>query len=146
MPAEGTSLRVLVIDSNRDCADSLAELLRMWGHDVRVAYHPHVGVATAHAYEPHVVLTEIMLPSMDGYELARRLRADERHSTTLLVAITGYVTEASPARALRSGFDSHFVKPMDLDTLGTLLQRAGAVYPGLPRHPRPTAPPSYRHH
>lgn len=144
MPAEGTSLRVLVIDSNRDCADSLAELLRMWGHDVRVAYHPQVAVATACAYEPHVVLSEIILPSMDGYELARRLRADERHSTTLLVAITGYVTGASRARALRSGFDSHFVKPMDLDALGSLLQRVGAIYTGPPRHPRPTAPPSFR--
>lgn len=132
MEAQTTSLRVLVVDNDHDCADSLADLLRIWGHDAYVVYSAHTAIATAPAYDPHVVLAEIILPGMDGCELARRLRTDERFRPTLLVAITGYLTEASRTRALRSGFDLHFAKPVDLDMLDAVLRHARAMYAARP--------------
>ena len=121
--------RVLVVEDNRDAADMLACLLRCRGYEVRVAYDGPEGVATARGFHPQVVISDIGLPGMDGYEMARRLREDPALGHTLLVAVSGYGADDDVSRALSAGFDHHFVKPVDPDSLTTLIGRAGGGDP-----------------
>jgi PAS domain S-box-containing protein len=111
--------RVLVIDDNRDAADSLAELVSMFGHTAEVAYDGPAGLAKAAQGRPDVVLCDIGLPAMDGYEVARRLRARQRD--VRLVAVSGYAQPDDVARAAEAGFDAHVAKPPDPDRLAALL-------------------------
>ncbi len=114
-------LRVLVVDDNRDAADSLALLLRMWGHEVRVAYDGVEGLRSACAYEPDCALLDIGLPKLDGYSLARRFRDEQNLRRTKLIALTAYSGEHTISRAHEAGFDYHFVKPADPDLIRRLL-------------------------
>jgi two-component system OmpR family response regulator len=112
--------RVLVIDDNRDAADSLAILLRFWGYEARAAYSGPEGLEAARAFRPSCILSDIGLPGMDGYHLAEALRQDESLSKTPLIALTAY---AEPDKAKKAGFDEHFVKPADLLALQDLLKK-----------------------
>ena len=110
------ALRVLVVDDNIDSAETLSELLPLWGHDVRLAPDGPGALEAARAYEPDVMLLDIGLPGMDGFEVARRIRADGiavRH----LLAMTGYGDDADREKAKQAGFDGHLVKPVDPDML-----------------------------
>ncbi len=125
-PAVATSTgggprRVLVVEDNADSAAALAELLRLWGHEVRVAHDGHAGVAEARAFAPDLVLLDIGLPGMDGYEVARALRADPAFASTRLVALTGYGQERDQLRSREAGIDRHVTKPIDLAALKGLL-------------------------
>ena len=113
-------LRVVVVDDNVDAAESLADLLRLHDHDVRVAHDGLTGLETVRRYRPDVVLLDIGLPGMDGYEVARRLRADNNHSM-LLVAISGYGREEDRQLAREAGMADHFVKPVQYESLQSLL-------------------------
>ena len=104
------TFRILVVDDNRDGADSLALLLRMWGYDVRVAYDGVQAVQSARDYRPDCILSDIGMPGMDGYRLAERFRQDESFKGITLIAITAY---SDAGRAQAAGFDHHFVKPAD---------------------------------
>ncbi len=115
--------RILVIDDNLDAADSIALLLRLWGHDGRTAYDAKTGLDTARVYEPEVVLLDIGLPGMSGYEVARRLRQEFGSKGLTLVAMTGYGQEEDHRRSEEAGFDHHFVKPVDTDALQELLAK-----------------------
>jgi CheY-like chemotaxis protein len=117
-------LRILVVDDNRDAADSLCLLLRMWAFDVRVAYDGQEALAAAHAYRPDCLLSDIGLPGIDGYHLAERVRRDEALKGVTLVAVTAYADEA---RAKAAGFDHHFVKPPDPQAVEAMLRRLRAV-------------------
>jgi two-component system OmpR family response regulator len=112
--------RILVIDDNRDAADSLAILLRFWGYEVRAAYSGPEGLEAARAFKPSCILSDIGLPGMDGYHLAEALRQDESLSKTPLIALSAY---AEPDKAKKAGFDEHFVKPADLLALQDLLKK-----------------------
>lgn len=112
--------RVLVIDDNRDAADSLAMLLRAWGFETRVVYSGKEGLEVAKAYRPDCVLSDIGLPEVDGYHVAERLRQDEAFQQTPLIAITAY---AEPERAKAAGFDEHLVKPADPVALHAILKK-----------------------
>jgi CheY-like chemotaxis protein len=127
IPARSGLLRVLVVDDNRDAADSLAILVKIWGHDARVAYDAAAALAMASAGRPDVLLTGIAMPTMDGCHLARRLRRQTRFTDTLLVAITGYADEAH--RQLCDGaFDHYLIKPVEPPALEQLLlERAQLV-------------------
>jgi PAS domain S-box-containing protein len=105
--------RVLVVDDNADAADSLAQLLRMQGHDVRVAYNGPEALAAAEEYRPEVVVLDIGLPGMSGYEVAGRLRQNPKFGRTLLVAVTGYGQQSDRRKSHDAGFDEHLVKPVD---------------------------------
>jgi CheY-like chemotaxis protein len=120
------SLRVLVVDDNVDGAKSLALLLGMIGHEVRVSHIGPEALAAAAAFRPEVVLLDIRLPGgMDGFEVARRLRAPPGCQGVVLVAVTGQGGEEDRAR--EAGFSAHFVKPVDLTALCRLLeQHAGS--------------------
>lgn len=120
-PAE-QPLRVLVVDDCTDTTLSLEILFRLWGHDVRTANRGDVGLSLAKTYRPHVALLDIALPGMCGYEIAQRLRAMPELKDALLVAISGYGREEDQQRAQTAGFNAHFIKPMPLDELETLLR------------------------
>ena len=115
--------RVLVVDDNTDAADSIAILLGEAGHDVRVTYSAKSVLQTAVEFRPDVVLLDIGLPEMDGYEVARRLRQQVELGHTKLIALTGYGQESDRQRSNEAGFDYHLVKPVDLETLQQLLER-----------------------
>lgn len=115
------SLRILVVDDNRDAADSLAMLLRTSGNDIRTAYDGVEAVQVANEFEPEVVLLDIGLPNMDGHEVAQRIRQESWGRRTCLIAVTGWSDEADRARSRAAGFDHHLVKPLDTGHLAQLL-------------------------
>jgi PAS domain S-box-containing protein len=118
--------RVLVIEDNELAAEGLRLLLELHGHEVRVAYNGTTGVETAREFRPNVVLCDIGLPGMSGYEVARILRDDENTAHALLVALSGYTLPEDRARAAESGFLFHLAKPPNPDTLRELLDAAPA--------------------
>src|SRR6185295_4403299 len=103
-------LRVLVVEDNQDAAESLTTLLQLWGHDVRVAYDGLAALRLAEAETPDVILSDIGLPGMDGYELARQLRARPAFGRVVLVALSGYGRDEDRRQAAEAGFDHHLVK------------------------------------
>jgi PAS domain S-box-containing protein len=111
------SRRILLVEDNKDAADSLADLLRIFGYEVRVAYTGLEGLEAAHLFRPEVVLCDIGLPGLDGYEVARRLRSEATTAEARLIAITGYGSESDSQKAHDAGFDQHLVKPVDPDRL-----------------------------
>jgi PAS domain S-box-containing protein len=120
IPKGDAARRVLVVDDNRDAADSLAEIVAMLGHVAEVAYDGPGAIAKARATAPDVVLCDIGLPGMSGYEVARTLRAIARGGV-LLVAVTGYAQPEDLQRAAESGFDRHLAKPVSPEEIGRLL-------------------------
>ena len=115
------ALRILVVDDNRDAADSLAMLLRTSGNDIRTAYDGVEAVQVANEFEPEVILLDIGLPNMDGHEVAQRIRQESWGRRTCLIAVTGWSDEADRARSRAAGFDHHLVKPLDTGHLAHLL-------------------------
>lgn len=111
--------RVLIVDDNRDSADSLGTLLELGGHRVEVAYDGEAGLEAAERFAPEVVLLDIGLPRLDGYEVARRLRAER--DGLLIVAVTGYGQESARRKSAEAGFDHHLLKPVDLAALRELI-------------------------
>jgi len=121
----GPAARVLVVEDNIDSGDSLSLLLRLHGHDVLVARTGPSALEVASAFQPSVVLCDIGLPGMDGYQVAQRLREKPEFKEVLLCALTGWTpSEADSDRPHRAGFDHHFVKPVDLKKLLEVLDEA----------------------
>jgi signal transduction histidine kinase/DNA-binding response OmpR family regulator len=123
----GPARRILIIDDNKDAAESLRTLLALAGHEVQVAHDGPAGLAAVETFGPEVVLLDIGLPGMDGYEVCRRLRALPDGQHILLAATTGYDRAEDRGRARAAGFDCHLVKPVDLDELGRWLARSDAA-------------------
>jgi CheY-like chemotaxis protein len=111
---------VLVVDDNLDGADTLANLVTLLGHDASVAHDGPTAVAMVRAQRPDVVLCDIGLPGMDGYEVARQIRAGEAGAVRL-VAVSGYAQPEDVARAMEAGFDAHLAKPADSEKIAGLL-------------------------
>jgi two-component system CheB/CheR fusion protein len=118
------SLRILVVEDLHDSANSMAILLKLWGYQSAIAYDGEFACELATTFRPDVVLLDIGLPGMDGYEVARQLRQLPGMATALLVAITGYGREADVQRGKEAGIYSHFLKPVDPDRLKQLLTTA----------------------
>jgi CheY-like chemotaxis protein len=116
-------LRILIVEDSRDAADSLRMLLELLGHQVEVAYSGPEGVRRARQWRPDVVLCDIGLPGLDGYEVAGELRHDPATAKARLIAITGYGQEEDRRRAREAGFDHHLTKPVDPVALQPLLVR-----------------------
>ena len=110
-------LRILVVEDNRDSADSLRLLLEFSGHEVAVAYSGDHGVRVAAQFQPDVVLCDIGLPGLDGYAVARRLRGDPATAQARLIAVTAYGRDEDRRRSHEAGFERHLVKPVDPDDL-----------------------------
>ena len=121
-PAKLIRRRILVVDDNQDAADSLARILtRLYRQDVRVAYDGPTALHQATSFQPDVVLLDIGLPLMDGYEVARRLRAEPDFEKTVLVALTGWGQEQDRKRSKEAGFDHHLVKPVEVEVVQNLI-------------------------
>jgi CheY-like chemotaxis protein len=120
--AEGARARILVVDDHVDTARALAGLLRVAGHAVEVAHDGREAIERARALRPDAVLLDIGLPHLDGYQVARRLRA-EGCRDALLIAISGYGQDDDRRRSREAGFDHHLVKPVDSAALVALLGR-----------------------
>jgi CheY-like chemotaxis protein len=125
---QGTA-RVLLVEDNPDTAESLTMLLELLGHRVRAAHDGVAALDAARANIPDVMLVDIGLPGMDGYEVARRVRRDPQLKDVVLVALTGYGREEDKQQAMAAGFDYHLVKPVAPDALHGLVARLGKHEP-----------------
>jgi CheY-like chemotaxis protein len=114
--------RLILVDDNVDAVESLALVLTADGHEVRTAYDGETALRIAEAFRPELIILDIGLPGMDGYEVARRVRAHPDLRGAVLVALTGYGQPADRNRARAAGFDHHFIKPADFASLQKLLQ------------------------
>jgi PAS domain S-box-containing protein len=127
-------LRVLVIDDNRDSADSATDVLRLLGNQVESAYDGERGVAAARRMKPHMILVDLAMPGMDGFEVRKQLLEDRDPAGAYLVAMTGFGNEEDKQRTRAAGFDAHLTKPVELDALVSLLNEA-RCRAGLPQAP-----------
>jgi PAS domain S-box-containing protein len=119
----GRPLRILIVEDNMDSGDTLSTLLRLEGHDVLLARSGITALETGPTFRPEVVLCDIGLPGIDGYEVARRLRAIPQFDGVMMCALTGFMpSEVDRDRPQRAGFNHYFVKPVQLDTLLRLLE------------------------
>jgi CheY-like chemotaxis protein len=120
---------VLVVDDDRDAADTLATLIQLWGHDAHVAYSASDALDAIAKFRPQVMLVDLLMPGIDGYDLAREIRRVADFDSVLLVAVSGYADDRHRKEAHRSGFDAYLVKPVapsDMETiLGSVTSKAG---------------------
>ena len=123
-------MRVLVVDDNTDAADGLAALLKLNGHEVRVAYDGPSALAMAETFRPQAVLLDLGLPGMDGHEVARRLRQNPELKGTWLAAVTGWGQPEDRQRSKEMGFDRHLVKPVKPSLVVQLLAEVKASVSG----------------
>ncbi len=121
-PPASQPRRVLVVDDNRDAADTLALLLELLGHEIRTANDGTQALEAAEAFRPDVVLLDIGLPGMNGYEVCRRLREKPWGESMLIVALTGWGQAEDQRMASEAGFDRHLVKPVEEAVLLKLLE------------------------
>ena len=119
-----------MVDDKRSSADSLGVLLRTLGQDVEMAYDGPSALGLIRSRRPDLVLLDIGLPGMDGYEVARRCREDGDLRRVMLVAMTGYGKEEDRRRSQEAGFNAHLVKPINLEDLRVLLTQPDPMAPG----------------
>jgi len=119
-------LRVLLADDNADAVALLCDILELEGHSVEVAANGLAAVETAVRFVPDVAFLDIGMPGLNGYEVARRLRATPALAATRLVAVTGWGTQDDRARSEAAGFDDHLTKPVGLDALRAIIAACGA--------------------
>jgi signal transduction histidine kinase/ActR/RegA family two-component response regulator len=129
-PRRAAPRRVLVVDDNADAANTLCSILKLFGHEVRCVYDGPSTLSAAESFRPDVILLDIGLPGMDGYEVARRLRADSAFHATTLIAVTGYGQGADRLQSQQAGFDQHLTKPIDADMLHNIIS---SLQPSRPR-------------
>ena len=135
MPSRETSRRVLLVEDHPDAAESLQTFLEVLGHHVRVVGNGTAALDEARVNVPDLMLIDIGLPDIDGYEVARRMRQQPESKHAVLVALTGYGTFEDRQAALRAGFDDHLAKPVNPDALQDLVARVGkSASEKLPAH------------
>ena len=122
--ATGDALSILVVDDNRDAADSLAEVLQAYGHHVKAAYGGEQALELAAKGGVQVALVDIGMPTVDGFQVAQRISRSPEGRDTLLVAVTGWGEKADRAKSKEAGFAYHLTKPVDFDALASLLSTA----------------------
>ena len=126
LPATTPARRILVVEDNEDAAVTMKLVLQRWGHRVEVATDGKQALEMADAFAPEIVLCDIGLPGgMDGYDVARALRAEARFRGVFLVALTGYGGDEDKALATRAGFDAHVTKPASREALKGILAKVG---------------------
>jgi CheY-like chemotaxis protein len=114
----------MIADDNRDAADSLGMLLELAGHDVKVAHSGSAALAWGGSFRPDVVILDIGMPDMSGYDVVRSARQESWGKSAYFIALTGWGQAADKERAAAAGFDRHLTKPIDADFLGALLDAA----------------------
>jgi two-component system, OmpR family, response regulator len=126
MSQNGRTLRVMIVDDERDAADSLGLLIRLWGFETRVAYD-HSALNMTEDFRPDVILLDIGLPRMDGNEITRQLRQRPSTKDALIIAVTGFHDEANRLLSEEAGIDRYMIKPLDPDELERLLRATHAM-------------------
>ena len=126
----GAGLKILVVDDNRDAADSCAMLLELSGHHVQTAYAGRRALELAETFRPHALLLDIGLPDLDGYQLARQIRAAPWGREVILIAVTGWGQEDDRRRAFEAGCNHHLTKPIEAETVESLLQSLDPAFHG----------------
>jgi DNA-binding response OmpR family regulator len=126
-PKAGRGKRILVVDDNKDAARSLATLLQLERHETRTAGDGAEGVQQAIEFNPDVVLLDIGLPKLDGYDVCRAIRKHRLGSQPLIIALTGWGQEDDRRRSREAGFDSHLVKPVDCQELIRMIESLSPV-------------------
>ncbi|QJR09749.1 Sensor histidine kinase RcsC [Usitatibacter rugosus] len=121
MAAEAQTLRLLVVDDNIDSAEVLGTLLEQLGHEVFVAYTGARAIEVAHERRPDVILLDLALPDVSGYDVARTLRRDSQLAGVYIIGLSGFGGDEHRKRALEAGLDDYLVKPVAIETLGKLL-------------------------
>jgi len=121
-PSADVGIKILVVDDNRDAADTCAMLLEASGHHVQTAYTGRQALELARTFHPHTLLLDIGLPDIDGYKLARQIRGTPWGRSALLIAVTGWGQEEDRLRAVEAGFDQHLVKPISAEMVESVLQ------------------------
>jgi len=129
-PAPHARRRILLVDDNEDGAESLAMLLELGGHDIDIVHDGPQALEAAQRLRPDVVLLDIGLPRMNGYEVCRRIRQESWGQDLTVVALTGWGQEEDRQRSREAGFDAHLVKPVDYDNLTKLLTSLPSAYGG----------------
>jgi PAS domain S-box-containing protein len=124
VPAASRRRKVLIIEDNHDAAESLKDALELCGHEVQVAYDGARGIEIARQFQPAIVLCDLGLPGMDGYDVARAFRAEHGFWGVFLVALSGYAQLEDQQRAAQAGFDRHLAKPTSLDRIEQVLAEA----------------------
>ncbi len=124
------ALRILVVDDCADAAETMALLLRFYGHEVEIAANGLTALEKARVYQPDVILLDIGLPGMSGYDVARLLSSPSPGKKAMLIAVTGYGTEADRGHSAEAGIDLHLVKPVDPAELHGILERCQTAING----------------
>jgi CheY-like chemotaxis protein len=119
-PERAATTRILIVDDNKDLATSLARLLELLGHEVEVVFDGLKGIEAARTYRPRVLLLDIGLPNVDGYQVARTLR-QEGFNDILIIALSGYGQEEDRRRSREAGMNHHVTKPVDVKTIAELI-------------------------
>ncbi|KQS30951.1 response regulator [Dyadobacter sp. Leaf189] len=114
--------RILVVDDNRDAADTLAMMLKLTGYETKACYSGRDGVAAAESYRPMAIVLDIGMPDITGYEACRLIRDTAWGQSALIVALTGYGADEDRQKSTEAGFDVHLLKPVDLPELSRLLK------------------------
>src|SRR5262249_45144880 len=125
-PPETARARILVVEDNVQAAETLVTLLRVLGHEVHVAHDGYAGLELARTKTPRLLLVDIGLPGMDGYEVARRAREDPTLRDAVLFALTGYGRDEDREAALAAGFDGHLVKPVSVEALEEIVAQSAS--------------------
>jgi CheY-like chemotaxis protein len=120
----GPSRRILVVDDNRDSAASMAAILQILGHDVQTAFDGEEAIAAAEQFKPTVILMDVGLPKLNGYEATRRIREAPWATSATILAVTGWGQEDDRAESRSAGCDGHLVKPVQLEELLPFLRHA----------------------
>ena len=120
-------LRVLVVDDNQDGADTLRAALAHIGHEVVVAYGGAEAVERARTFNPQIILMDLGMPGMDGYETARQIRTETTNDRLRIVAVTGWTAPADRARTQAAGFDAHLAKPVAFGLLSDMLEELSST-------------------
>ncbi|MGH8300482.1 MAG: ATP-binding protein, partial [Steroidobacteraceae bacterium] len=126
--SSGAGLRILIVDDNRDAADTCAALLELSGHHVRTAYSGRQALELAESLRPHAALVDIGLPDLNGYTLAQRIRESSWGQRTLLIAVTGWGHGEDRRRAYEAGFDHHLAKPVAAEAIESVLRMLGTPF------------------
>lgn len=116
--------RILVVDDGHDAADSLGMVLRMFGAESSVVYDGEAALEAMRTVEPEIVLLDLTMPGMDGYEVAQRIRIQPEYDNVRLIALTGWGTDEERRRSEAAGFSEHWVKPVPAATLRNLVTNA----------------------
>ncbi len=120
-PATTSNRRILIVDDNQDSAMSLGMMLGLMGNETRTAHDGLAAVEAAAAFRPDLILLDIGLPKLNGYEACRRIREQPWSEGMVIVALTGWGQEEDRRRSAEAGFDDHMVKPVEVDALGKLM-------------------------